>query len=104
MAGIADVMTKLDDVLDKINDNKEKIDEIKDTIEVAKYLYTYCDSCNGNGIIEDTGTNPETGQPNPPSTCAQCNGKGKVASGEVFLEEIANSSKMSLSGSSFVED
>jgi len=107
MSGKDDVMDKLDDVLDKLNDNKEKIEEVEakvDALAGDKYVYTYCDSCNGNGVVEDTGTNPETGQPNPPATCKQCNGKGKIDSAIVKNAEIADAEKMSLSGSIFKED
>lgn len=78
MAGINDVMDKLEDVLDKIEDNKEKIDEVLDKIE-NQVLHTQCAMCSGTGEI----TNPVDGVPGNPVACPQCGGDGTVKLGKI---------------------
>ena len=98
---LGDVLGKINDVLGKINDVLEKCGTIETVINSNRYLYSYCDSCNGNGIVEDAGEGEEG--PNPPYACLQCGGEGLFAIGIIDLNAL-NSAKKSLSGSAFTED
>ena len=78
MAGIQDVMVKLDDVLDKIADNKEKIDEVRSDLNVDRSVQRICMHCGGDGLKTDS-SGPDA------LPCPDCGGNGVIPYGRVTL-------------------
>lgn len=75
MAGIQDVLDKLNDVLEKIADNRDKIAEVKVAVEAKKNVQQICWHCGGDGQKLQIGGSF--------ISCPDCNGSGVKPFGRI---------------------
>ena len=65
MAGIQDVMEKLDDVLEKLDELEAKLGKVEAKVNADRIIYTACAGCNASGMIGGD-----------PTGCTACDGTG----------------------------